>query len=362
MIVVSARNKELEAEVVAIKSKYSQDRQALENRLQESMALNQKLFVESIEKNAKIEVLKRELLKRQSQEKSPLAELASESTAENSNQTEQKKTIEKKQLEPKIHNQQLLSGMSDTNFELEKASCSKSTTSLKENLKPSAAVTSSKSDNTGNESSKRSYETADLSNEPNSDDPLVKKQSTEFIDTKELSCNVNSKLSGDRHIPYSTFADAHNIVSEEELTELLHNPTPWHLLDDRKQAQYTYLNNWMLNVSRPETVGLEMKKLMKNRDGSLNTYVVVTQIRHLLKMHLVDLKYFAEKKLCIPTSHYKHLIRSHLEWSLSSDEEKNAYRCIYEWVNAGEEAWAVLKDENAAFVKEVAAKNNNQTE
>jgi hypothetical protein len=118
----------------------------------------------------------------------------------------------------------------------------------------------------------------------------------------------------------------------------------------------------MLNVSRPETVGLEMKKLMKNRDGSLITGLVGAQIRHLLKRLLVDKHFFAEKKICIPSSRYKHILKSHLEWSLCSDEDKNAYRCIYEWVNAGEEAWALLKDEYAAFVKEVAAKNNNQTE
>jgi hypothetical protein len=273
MIVLSARNKELEAELVASNEKHKKDQQTLMNRLQESMSTNQQLFVESVEKNAEIRNLKEKLSKCLVQEKPDAIELESKVTDENANNMQQK-SLDEKQQGPAFLNQKQPAELNEIDVELEsekriQSELEKQTIDLSEdNAESVVVVSSSEVDHACNKSSKRAHDTIDLSDESSSESQ-VKKQRIKISDTvlqspEELARKVHSALIS-RSMTYEKFADAHRF-KREELAELLDNPTPWHLMDKKKRAQYMYLNSWVKGLSEPEVLEVEDADSLKTEN------------------------------------------------------------------------------------------------
>jgi hypothetical protein len=305
------------------------------------MTVNQELLIEAIEKNAEIRALKEKLSESQVQE-----EL--ESTAEESRNTELR-LLEEKLRDSRSENEKFRIKIAEMEVELEQTrriqSQSNTTNSAmpKENAKSAVLSSSSNLDLAGHKSSKRSPDTAGSFDESISA-PLVKNQIIDFVDTVELAHQVRIAFSC-RCITFEKFSDAHGIKLAD-LRKLLIKPTQWHLADEKTQRHYLYLKSWLMDVDEPKKFDVGVLKSAKNNDGSFETDIVVEQTRLFLIKASVGHEFFAVKKLCIRKNKFKQLMREPVKWAECSEQERNMYRCCYEWAIGGDEAIEKLKIEH----------------
>jgi hypothetical protein len=354
------KKKELDAKLADSKLQHSQEQQTLENRLQEAMSHSQHLLVENIEKNAEINDLKKKFLKDHVQEKPDLIELEpdvieldSDSTSENSNHTEQRSVEEEKQDEldsmlERPFDQMRVAERAEMDVTLKRSRIKSLISKL---IEPTSAKrTTLESNFSCNKSLKRPHET-EVSSDKTIAASRVKKQSIEFIDTKQIAVQVHSVLKKWK-ISYETFAVTHE-MKREKLAELLDYPKPWHLLNEEKRKQYLYLNSWATHLKKPNRFDIEVLRLANDVDSSFRTAIISEQTMNLLFQINVSHEFFAEKYLLISKIKFEQLMWEPVEWEQCSYEQREIYRSCYDWAFGGEKAGYRLRGEHLRdFVKD----------
>jgi hypothetical protein len=362
MAEISARNRNLEAKLVATKLKHSQDQLTLENRLQESMSFNQKLLIESIEKNAEIRGLKEKLSKFQDQDKENCIKIMSESITEISKNTVKRSSNANKQYKLLIHHHSRRAELSE--LELKQESDKRIESELKEPnmwtpnkyVKPAISIKNFELDHNYNNTLKKNNVTI-FSPDKSFLSPLNKRKRIDFVDRRELARKVHIAVVC-QGISYKKFAFK-NKIKPKELVELLEDQTPWKCLNKVKRRLYINIDTYIHSLNIPAAVEVVMGKPAKNNDGSLNTGIVVMQIKYFLFKWRVSQKLFAKKHLCMK-KRFKQLLKEPVAWEKCNEDARNFYSMCYEWASAGEKAAAELKNELKSYFKLVEKKHFRQ--
>jgi hypothetical protein len=178
MVELEFKNKELEANLVTLKLKHSQDQLEIENRLQESMSFSQKLLIESIEKNAELNDLKEKLMKCRVLKEPDVIELESESTEENTDQ----RLLEEKLQIPASFNHKQQTEITEIDDVYDRQPAIWTTDDLN---KPAFAMKSFELDHNYHKTSKR-YHGTTASPDESFVAPLSKRKKVDVLDTREL--------------------------------------------------------------------------------------------------------------------------------------------------------------------------------